>query len=392
MRTLYLSCEMGAAGDMLMAALYELLPDQKAFLDTMNGLGIPGVTVAAEPSVKCGVTGTHMAVSIHGAEEAPDGETSGAPHAHSHRDLLDIKALIASLPLPHPVKEDAIAVYDAIALAESRVHGQPVGQVHFHEVGALDAVADVVGVCLAMSLLAPDRVLCSPVHVGAGQVRCAHGLVPVPAPATALLLEGVPIYGGSIRSELCTPTGAALLRHFASSFGPLPPLRLEKTGYGMGKKEFEACNCVRALLGREEEAGDAVLELRCNLDDMTPEALGFAQERLWEAGALDVYTAAVGMKKNRPGVLLVCLCHPAQREALLTQLFRHTTTLGVRELRCARSVLTRRVETVDTAVGPVRVKSAQGWGAEKRKAEYEDLARIARARGLTLDEARRLAE
>lgn len=385
MRTLYFSCEMGAAGDMLLAALYELLPDQRRFLEELNALPLRGIRYAAEPSRKCGVLGTHMSVTVAGQEE---GETT-QPHMEHGRDLLDVKALLVSLPLPAAVRDHALAVYEAIAEAESFVHGVPVTQIHFHEVGTLDAVADVVGVCLAMERLRPEQVLCSPIHVGSGMVRCAHGLLPVPAPATARLLEGVPIYSGSIRSELCTPTGAALLRHFVKGYGPMPPLRPERVGYGMGKKDFEACNCVRALLGETEAAGDRVLELRCNLDDMTPEDLGFAQERLWEAGALDVYTASVLMKKNRPGTLLVCLCRPQQRECFVRLLMKHTTTLGIREVLCSRSTLERHMETVDTPYGSVRVKVSAGWGAEKRKVEYDDLAAIAKDRRLPLSVLRR---
>ena len=177
--------------------------------------------------------------------------------------------------------------------------------------------------------------MASPVHVGCGQVRCAHGILPVPAPATAYILQGVPTYGGSVQGELCTPTGAALLKHFVQRFGSSPVMRVEKTGYGMGKKDFEAANCVRAMLGQTPEESTTIAQLACNLDDMTPEALGFAQERLWEAGALDVTTAPIGMKKNRPGVQLTCLCRLEDREKLVSVLFAHTTTLGVRESLCA---------------------------------------------------------
>ncbi len=397
MKTLYLSCEMGAAGDMLMAALYELLPDKIGFLETMNRL-LPNLSVIPEKSVKCGIQGTHMAVKYHGEEEDPhfyehahehDHEhTHDHEHDHSHSGMGEIAHRIDHLPLPEEVKAHVQAVYASIADAESAVHGVPVTDIHFHEVGTVDALADVAGVCLAMHLLKPQRVMASPVHVGSGMVRCAHGLVPVPAPATAKLLEGIPAYGGNIRGELCTPTGAALLRHFAEKFVPMPVLTLEKTGYGMGSKDFEAANCVRALWGDTPDGADEVLELRCNLDDMSPEALGFAQEQLWQAGALDVYTVALGMKKNRPGTLLVTLCRQADREEMLRLLFRHTTTLGVREVRCQRSTLTRRMETAQTPFGPVRVKVSEGWGVTRRKAEYEDLARIAREKGISIEEVR----
>ncbi len=389
MKTLYLGCAMGAAGDMLMAALYELLPDKIAFLEKMNRL-LPNLSVIPEKSVKCGIQGTHMAVKYHGEEEDPHffEHHYDHDHDHEHSGMEEFSHRIAHMDLPEEVKDHVRAVYASIADAESRVHGVPVSDIHFHEVGTVDALADVAGVCLALHMLKPEQILASPVHVGSGMVRCAHGLVPVPAPATALLLEGIPAYGGEIKGELCTPTGAALLRHFVEKFVPMPVLTLEKAGYGMGSKDFEAANCLRALWGETPEKADEVLELRCNLDDMSPEALGFAQEQLWQAGALDVYTAALGMKKNRPGTLLVTLCRLADREEMLRLLFRHTTTLGVREVRCERSTLTRRMETAETEYGPVRVKVSQGWGVTRRKAEYEDLARIAREKGVSIEDVR----
>ena len=396
MRTIYLDCPMGAAGDMLMAALLELLPEKDTFLQKMQSLGLPGLEISAEPSVKCGITGTHMRVLIHGEEEGHPHEHAAEAHAHSHADapeaahahvhvhphhhtdLDELTQRISHLNVSEAVRSDILAVYQSIADAESRVHGVPVEQIHFHEVGSLDALADVTGVCLLMELLAPEQVLASPVHVGSGQVRCAHGILPVPAPATALLLEGIPIYGGSIRGELCTPTGAALLRRFVTRFGPLPPMRVEKTGYGMGTKDFEEANCVRAMLGQTEESAGHILELACNLDDMTPEAVGFAMEQLFAAGALDVYTTPIGMKKNRPGVLLTCMCREDDREAMLRTIFRHTSTLGVRVSVCDRYTLSRRQYAVQTPDGEIRVKESSGWGVLRHKAEFEDLARIAR--------------
>ena len=404
MRTIYLDCSMGAAGDMLMAALLELLPEKDTFLQKMQSLGLPGLEISAEPSVKCGITGTHMRVLIHGEEEGHPHEHAAEAHAHSHADapeaahahvhvhphhhtdLDELTHRISRLNVSEAVRSDILAVYQSIAAAESRVHGVPVEQIHFHEVGSLDALADVTGVCLLMELLAPEQVLASPVHVGSGQVRCAHGILPVPAPATALLLEGIPIYGGSIRGELCTPTGAALLRRFVTRFGPLPPMRVEKTGYGMGTKDFEAANCVRAMLGQTEESAGHILELACNLDDMTPEAVGFAMEQLFAAGALDVYTTPIGMKKNRPGVLLTCMCREDDREAMLRTIFRHTSTLGVRVSVCDRYTLSRRQYAVQTPDGEIRVKESSGWGVLRRKAEFEDLAHIARQTGKSIAE------
>ena len=355
-----------------------------------NALGLPGIEVTAEPSVKCGVTGTHVHVFVHGEEEGHEHHDHEHEHGHEHHHtgLHEIERRIGQLPVPEAVREDAWAVYRSIADAESRVHGAPVDQIHFHEVGTLDALADVVGVCWLMHRLAPDAVYASPVHVGSGQVKCAHGILPVPAPATALLLEGIPCYGGAVRGELCTPTGAALLRRFVTKFGPMPPLCIGKIGYGMGTKDFEATNCVRAMLGRSDAQPKQIVELCCNLDDMTPEEVGFAMERLFDAGALDVFTTPIGMKKNRPAVLLTCMCREETREAILETLFRHTTTLGVRASRCDRYTLTRTARTVDTAHGPVRVKSAEGFGVKREKAEFDDLARIARETGRSLREVR----
>lgn len=437
MKTLYLECNMGAAGDMLTAALLELHPDPQGFVERMNRLGLPGVVFAAQPAVKCGITGTQVSVTVGGEEEeshdvplhthvhetAQDEAHPGHAHDpvhvhdhdhehthdhehihdhehshghehghghHHHAGMGDIRHILSHLDIPQPVRQDAEAVYQLIAQAESHAHGRPVEEIHFHEVGTLDAVTDVVAVCWLLHDLAPEQIVASPVHVGCGQVRCAHGILPVPAPATAYILQGVPTYGGSVQGELCTPTGAALLKHFVQRFGSSPVMRVEKTGYGMGKKDFEAANCVRAMLGQTQEESTAIAQLACNLDDMTPEALGFAQERLWEAGALDVTTAPIGMKKNRPGVQLTCLCRLEDREKLVSVLFAHTTTLGVRESLCTRYTLARSQRTVETEHGPVRVKEARGWGVTREKPEYEDVANIAREQGLTLDQVKEL--
>lgn len=429
MKTLYLECNMGAAGDMLMAALLELHPDPAGFVKRMNGLGIPGVVLSAETAVKCGITGTHVSVTVNGEEEEShdhhhvhDGEGHHHDHGqgdhchehgeeqhhheakmhhhhehdgahshegHHHSGLHEIEYIIGHLHLPEAVAGDVMAVYILIAEAESRAHGRPVSEIHFHEVGAMDAIADIVGVCLLINELKAEQVLASPVHVGSGQVRCAHGILPVPAPATAHILQGIPSYGGSVQGELCTPTGAALLKHFVKDFGPQPPMAVEKIGYGMGKKDFEAANCVRAFLGETAEAGgDRVLELSANLDDMTPEAVAFAVEQLFEAGALDAFTTPIVMKKGRPATMLTVLCREGDRETLVKAMFKHSTTLGIREQRCSRYVLERREISRETPLGDVSVKCASGYGVRREKPEFEDLARLARAHKLSLQELR----
>ena len=443
MKTLYIECNMGAAGDMLMAALSELIDDAPRFVAEMNALNLPGVRFERLSAEKCGVTGTHMAVTVDGQEETePDhdhphdhehehehGHEHGHDHEHDHDHdhhhdhehdhghehdhdhdhehhhehdhdhdhdhghhhhhhaaLSDIRRLIGDMPVSDWVKKNALEVYDLIAAAESQVHGVPMDQIHFHEVGTLDAVADVVGVCRLMELLGADQVVVSPIHVGFGQVRCAHGVLPVPAPATALILKDVPIYGGKIRGELCTPTGAALLRHFATRFGDMPVMTVSKTGYGMGTKDFEWANCVRAMLGETGDAGDLVSELSCNLDDMTGEELAFAMDTLREAGALDVCAEAIQMKKGRPGTMLRCLCRPEEERRFAELMLRHTTTIGVRCQTLRRYTLTREPVTLETSFGPVAAKRSHGYGVERVKPEFDAVSAIAHREGLSVRE------
>lgn len=383
MRTLYIDCSMGCAGDMLTAALLELHPDKDDLLSRMNAaLGGKAVLTAA-PDSKCGIIGTHVTVLINGDEE---GEKTH--HHHEHTSITEIMAFIDSVPLDEAIRENAKKVYSIIAEAESRVHGHPMENVHFHEVGSLDALADVLSVCALMHELAPERILASEVNVGSGTVRCAHGVLPVPAPATELILRGVPIYSGQIRSELCTPTGAALLKFFVLKFGAMPTMQVENVGCGTGKKNFECANVVRAFIGETANDGEEIIELACNLDDMTPEELAFAMEELFSLGALDVYFTDIGMKKSRPGVKLTCMCREKQREQMLECIFKHTTTLGVREYACKRYELGRSEKAVRTQDGEVRVKISSGYGVVREKAEYEDLAAIARKSGKTIAQIR----
>ena len=485
MKTLYIECAMGAAGDMLTAALLELMPDKEAALAKLNAMGIPGVVFEAEPSEKCGITGTHMRVLIHGEEEGamPCGHTHAQEdhhehnhahehhhehdhvhehhhehehhahthahahvqedahchdsdahdhahhhehdaHHHAHHGMAEIRSLIAGLAVSETVKEKALAVYQSIAEAESKVHGAEVDQIHFHEVGSMDAVADVTAVCLLMELLAPEQVIVSPIHVGSGTVLCAHGRLPVPAPATALILEGMPIYGGNVQGELCTPTGAALLKTFADSFGPMPPMTVAKTGYGMGTKNFEQANCLRAMLGESfsmngtgskmqtgqdaegENTGSRgaagkdtetknpaaregrITEISCNLDDMTGEDIAFAAEHILQAGALDVFTESIYMKKGRPAVKLTVLARPEDEERLAGEIFRHTSTIGVRIHTDRRYELARRSEQRKTPLGTIEVKISEGFGVRKEKIEFASLKQIAETSGKSVAEVR----
>lgn len=369
---------MGAAGDMLLSALVELTDDPDAFIDRLNSLGIPGAEYIKASAVKCGITGTHIDVRIETRE-----------HHHHHSSLRDMEEVIEKLPVSGKTRDKAISAFRLIAEAESSVHGRAVEEIHFHEVGTADAVADVVGVCLAMEEIGAEKIAASRVHVGSGTVKCAHGILPVPAPATAYILRGIPIYGGRIDGELCTPTGAALLKTFVSDFGDMPAMRVTKIGCGMGTKDFEAANCLRAMLGESEGGAEEIVELACNIDDMTAEEIGFAVEMLSEGGARDVYTAPIYMKKNRPGTLLNVICGKEDKEKLLSLIFNHTSTIGVREYVCGRYTLRREELTKDTPYGKIRVKRSFGYGTEKEKPEYEDIARIAKDKDISIAEVKK---
>ncbi|MDY3860876.1 MAG: nickel pincer cofactor biosynthesis protein LarC [Candidatus Limivicinus sp.] len=381
MKTLYFDCSMGAAGDMLTGALLELYPDKDGFIARMNSILAGRAVMSAAPDVKCGVTGTHVTVLIDGEEEHEGAEYR---HHHHHTCISEIIGFISSADVPEKVRRDAVNVYRIIAGAEGHVHGRPVENVHFHEVGSIDALADVLSVCLLMYLLAPERVCASPVNVGGGTVKCAHGVLPVPAPATEYILRGIPVYSGDIKSELCTPTGAALLQYFVSDFGPMPAMRVTAAGYGTGTRDFKVLNAVRVLMGETQEQSAEVLELSCNIDDMSAEELGFAMDELLSAGALDVWFTAIGMKKCRPATMLSCLCREDQREAIVRCIFKNTTTLGVRERSCRRHTLERSSYVKDGPDGPVSFKCAEGWGVRREKPEYEDMAKIARETGRSL--------
>ena len=390
MKTLYLDCGMGAAGDMLTAALLELFPNPQAMVDKLNELGIPGVKFQRELTQKCGIQGTHIHVYVGDTEEDehPHDHHSHNHHKHHHSGMAEIEHWISHIHASDAVKENIRAVYNRIAQAESLVHGTTIQEIHFHEVGTLDALADVTAVCYLMEQLGNPRVYASPVHVGSGHVYCAHGILPVPAPATAEILKGIPIYGGQIQGELCTPTGAALLKQFVMEFGDMPVMVPQAVGYGMGKKDFAMANCVRAVLGEAGSGEDRIVELSCNLDDMTGEDMGFATEQLLSAGAVDVFTTPIYMKKNRPAWMLTVLCREEQQEEMVQLLFRHTTTLGIRETPHRRYILSRRAEEVNTVYGSVTCKLSQGYGVDRCKPEYEDLARLAREHGVSIAQVR----
>lgn len=373
---------MGAAGDMLMSALLELCENPPGFIDKLNGIGIPKVEIRKDVITKCGILGTHVNVLVDGVEE--NGHMHEHHHEHHHHTgMNEIRTVINGLAVSDKVKKDALNVYELIAEAESFAHGRAVGEIHFHEVGTMDAVADIVGVCMLIEELKPEKVIASRVHVGSGNVSCAHGILPVPAPATARILRGVPTFGGEVDGELCTPTGAALVKYFAEEFTDKFSITAEKIGYGMGKRHFfdqngnEILSCVRAVWGENEGKTEKVAVLSCNIDDMTGEQTGFALERIAEGGALDAFTSPVYMKKNRPGILLTVICKTEDERRMTELIFKHTTTIGLRKTNAERYVLERRKIMADTDYGQIKAKRSFGFGTVKTKAEYEDLRKTA---------------
>jgi uncharacterized protein (TIGR00299 family) protein len=380
---------MGAAGDMLMSALYELLPDKEAFIGAMNGIGLHGVTLSAKTAQSQGISGTRIDVLVHGHGEGEHTREHG--HEHSHSTLHSVLERISRLNLTESVKTRAALVYESLARAEGDVHGAEPALVHFHEVGALDAIADICGVCLAAEILGAGKILASPVHVGSGTVKCAHGVLPVPAPAAAHLLRGIPIYGGDTDGELCTPTGAALLRELAAGFGAMPPMTTDAVGVGVGKKIFPRANILRAFWGQTAEDGTnangKICEITCNIDDMTPEALAFAASRLTESGALDCYLLHGTMKKGRAGHVLTLLCDPADEGKFARLIFRHTSTNGLRVKTCGKYFLTPEIIEKDTQCGKARVKKVSGFGVSRAKPEYDDVKNLAEALDISYAEA-----
>lgn len=418
MKYLFLDLSMGASGDMLTAALYELLEPKKQeeFINKMNSLGAHGIEVRAEQANVCGICGTHMNVLIKGKEEHEHSheehhhthehehnhsEHNHCEHQHSHEHehhhshhehhgMHDIEHIISHLNISEKVKKDVLNIYGYIAEAESHAHGRPVNEIHFHEVGTLDAVCDVAAVCVLMDELKPDKIVASPVCVGGGSVKCAHGILPVPAPATAFILKGIPSYGGEIKSELCTPTGAALIKYFVDEFSNMPTMSVTSIGYGIGTKRFEnVANALRIMMGEVSSADkDSVSELVCNMDDITGEEAGYVLEKLMAKGAREAFYESVYGKKSRPGLKLTVIVDEAHKKDIIACIFKHTPTIGIREFPCERYVLQRNIEEVATSLGSIKRKVSEGYGVTRSKWEEEDLARIADEKGLSLREVR----
>jgi uncharacterized protein (TIGR00299 family) protein len=413
---LYLDCFSGISGDMLLGALVDAGLPLDRLRRALGSLAVAGYEISAERVLRAGVAATKFNVREHpapgtehqalGTEHQHEHEhqhpASGPPqhdhrhaHAHAHRSLPEIFTLIDGSALSAAGRERAKALFRRLAEAEAAIHQMPVEQVHLHEVGALDSIIDIVGAVFGLEWLGADSIVCSPLNVGGGMVDSAHGVFPVPAPATVALLGDAPIYGGPVRRELVTPTGALIVSSYASSFGPIPPMSVERVGYGAGDRDFPTTpNVLRILVGRATTPAetDRVTVIECEIDDMNPQIFGVAMDRLYEAGALEVFYVSVQMKKNRPGTLLTVLAPPALRGAIADVVFRETTTIGLRHYEVARECLQREMVTVDTAVGPVRFKVAWRNGHVINAApEFEDCVRLAASGNRSVKDVQALA-
>jgi len=404
-RVLYFDCFSGISGDMALGALLDAgLPfdDLKAAL---GSLALGDAHVHARKVLRAGVSATKFSVHEHPGGDAPHAQDShdqdhhvqgSAPHAaHPHRHLSAINKLIDTSALSATARERAKQMFHRLGEAEAAIHQMPIEKVHLHEVGALDSIIDIVGIAFAMEWAAADRVVCSPLNVGGGMVDSAHGRFPVPAPATVVLLGDAPVYAGAVQKELVTPTGALIATSYASSFGPIPAMSIERVGYGAGDRDEPTTpNVLRVMIGRAEigASTERVCVIECEIDDMNPQIFGVVMERLYAAGALEVFYVPVQMKKNRPGTLLSVVAPPEQRSRMTEVIFRETTTIGLRYSQVDRECLDRQIVPVETPLGTVRFKIASRGGAVINAVpEFEDCAKLAAAHNLPVKEVQALA-
>jgi pyridinium-3,5-bisthiocarboxylic acid mononucleotide nickel chelatase len=377
MKLAYFDCFSGISGDMTLGALLDAGCDLAQLRAELRGLQVPGWELSAEKVWKNGMAATWARVKTEDQQR--------------HRPLIAILQILRDSKLASPVRERASAIFRRLGEAEARVHDVPVEKIHFHEVGAVDAIVDIVGACIGFHMLGIEKFACSPLNVGGGTVKMAHGVLPVPAPATANLLQGKPTYSSGVQRELVTPTGAAIVAILCDSFGPQPPMSVSAIGYGAGAADLEGQpNVLRMMIGEATEKtvlgyDEEITVIEANLDDMNPQIYGYFQEKALASGALDVFTTPVQMKKNRPGTLLTVLCQPADAQTLMTLIFAETTTFGVRTHAAQRRVLPREFVKVNTSYGEVRIKLSRVNGRILHVApEYDDCRKLAEEKNVPL--------
>jgi pyridinium-3,5-bisthiocarboxylic acid mononucleotide nickel chelatase len=410
-RILYFDCFSGIAGDMVLGALLDAGLPFEELKSALGSLAIGGYQVTAERVLRAGVSATKFRVIEHATREAsqhsageasqhPAGEASQHPagaaqHHHPHRHLKSIYELIDQSGLSTAGRTRAKELFQRLGEAEAAVHQTSIEKVHLHEVGALDSIIDIVGAVFALEWAGADRIVCSPLNVGGGTIQSAHGLFPVPAPATLRLLRDAPVYSGAVQKELVTPTGALIATSYASAFGPIPEMSVEAIGYGAGERDEPGTpNVLRVIIGRASDRprGDRVVVIECEIDDMNPQIFGVVMDRLYAAGALEVFYVPVQMKKNRPGTLLTVIAAPELKPALTDVIFRETTTIGLRFYEVERECLEREIISVDTPVGAIRFKLSHRDGRVVNAVpEFDDCARIAEASNLSVKDVQAIA-
>jgi uncharacterized protein (TIGR00299 family) protein len=408
-RVLYFDCFSGLSGDMALGALLDAGLPLADLREALGSLALGDAQVRARKVLRAGISATQFTVHQlahdheHGQNPSQHGQVAGEHHHDPHRSLPEILRLIDRAMLSASARERAKAMFERLAAAEATIHQTPVDQVHLHEVGAIDSIIDIVGTAFAMEWVGAERIVCSPLNVGGGMVPTAHGLLPVPAPATLALLAGAPVYGGGVQKELVTPTGALIATTYASSFGPIPAMTIERVGYGAGERDDVLTpNVLRVLVGDEpgvearpgavSAPNERVTIVECEIDDMNPQIFGVAMDKLYAAGALEVFYIPVQMKKNRPGTLLTVIVPPEKRAAIADVIFGETTTIGLRHHDVQRECLARECVTVDTPLGAIRFKISRRDGRVMTATpEFDDCARIATARQLSVRDVQRIA-
>jgi len=400
MKILYYDCFSGISGDMNLAALIDLGVDPDHLRSELDKLGLEGYTIRVSRDVRHSISGTRVDVVLnhpHSHDPAHHSEHTHShhhSHQHVHRNLEDIRKIVEESSLNAYVKESSMKMFRLIAEAEAKVHGTTVDQIHFHEVGAVDSIVDIVGAAICLDYLKVDKIVSSAVQLGGGFVECAHGKMPVPAPATLEILRDIPVKTGAVDRETTTPTGAAILAANVDVFTDNHRMQVEKVGYGIGQRHLDIPNILRAYIGKAEEVKDTegykkhqAMEVTCNIDDMNPEHYDHVIEQLFEAGADEVFITPVVMKKNRPASRLTVICKPELHEDICRLLFTQTTTLGLRSMPMEKAELERQIKTQSTRYGPVRVKMAFLDGKIlKYKPEYEDCKRISREKGFNMQQ------
>lgn len=385
MKTLYFDCFAGASGNMILGGLIALGVDEKQLIEQIKLLNISDFEIEFTTVNKSGISAIHANVKV--------------PHEHAHRHLHTIEKIINESGLSDKIKQRAIKIFTKLAEAEAKIHGIELNKVHFHEVGAMDAIIDVVGCCIGFEILGIEKFACSKIHVGSGFAKMAHGKFPIPPPAVAELLQGIPIYSTEIQGELCTPTGAAIISTLSEDFGELNDLNIEKIGYGAGTRDYENFpNVIRLMIGETSDSrlktqDSALMLLETNLDDISPQILGFVMDRAFEFGALDCWFTPIQMKKNRPATMISILCEAEKRQKVTELLYVETTTLGIRVREIERECLERKIVKVQTQFGEIDVKIGFFNGKQvNAMPEFEQLKRIAVERNLPLKEVRKAVE